>query len=241
MSWEGGNFEDAIVISDRLVRDDMFTTIHIEKHEMESRDTKLGPEEITRDIPNVGEDSLKDLDEEGIIYVGAEVRPGDILVGKITPKGETELTAEERLLRAIFGEKAREVKDSSLRVPHGERGKVVEVREFRARAQRRAPGGRQPDGPRVGRPEAQDQRRRQDGRPSRQQGRLAQDPAGRGHAVPAGRHAGRHHPQPARRAEPDEHRPDPGDAPRLGPPRDGRQVRDRRVRRRHASRTSASS
>jgi DNA-directed RNA polymerase subunit beta len=131
MSWEGGNYEDAIVISERLVRDDLFTSIHIEKHEIESRDTKLGPEEITRDIPNVGEESLKDLDEEGIVYIGAEVRPGDILVGKITPKGETELTAEERLLRAIFGEKAREVKDSSLRLPHGERGKVVEVREFR--------------------------------------------------------------------------------------------------------------
>jgi DNA-directed RNA polymerase subunit beta len=131
MSWEGGNYEDAIVISDRLVRDDLFTSIHIEKHEIESRDTKLGPEEITRDIPNVGEESLKDLDEEGVVYIGAEVRPGDILVGKITPKGETELTAEERLLRAIFGEKAREVKDSSLRLPHGERGKVVEIREFR--------------------------------------------------------------------------------------------------------------
>src|SRR5664279_1956518 len=130
MSWEGGNYEDAIVISDRLVRDDLFTSIHIEKHEIESRDTKLGPEEITRDIPNVGEESLKDLDEEGIIYVGAEVAPGDILVGKITPKGETELTAEERLLRAIFGEKAREVKDSSLRLPHGERGKVIEIREI---------------------------------------------------------------------------------------------------------------
>src|SRR3954467_5987417 len=131
MSWEGGNYEDAIVISERLVRDDLFTSIHIEKHEIESRDTKLGPEEITRDIPNVGEEALKDLDDEGIVYIGAEVRPGDILVGKITPKGETELTAEERLLRAIFGEKAREVKDSSLRLPHGERGKVVEIREFR--------------------------------------------------------------------------------------------------------------
>jgi DNA-directed RNA polymerase subunit beta len=130
MSWEGGNYEDAIVISDRLVREDLFTSIHIEKHEIESRDTKLGPEEITRDIPNVGEESLKDLDEEGIVYIGAEVRPGDILVGKITPKGETELTAEERLLRAIFGEKAREVKDSSLRLPHGERGKVVDVKVF---------------------------------------------------------------------------------------------------------------
>ena len=130
MSWEGGNYEDAIVISDRLVREDLFTSIHIEKHEIESRDTKLGPEEITRDIPNVGEESLKDLDEDGIVYIGAELQPGDILVGKTTPKGETELTAEERLLRAIFGEKAREVKDSSLRLPHGERGKVVDVKIF---------------------------------------------------------------------------------------------------------------
>jgi DNA-directed RNA polymerase subunit beta len=123
MSWEGGNYEDAIVISERLVRDDLFTSIHIEKHEIESRDTKLGPEEITRDIPNVGEEALKDLDEEGIVYIGAEVRPGDILVGKITPKGETELTAEERLLRAIFGEKAREVKDSGCRSPRSARSR----------------------------------------------------------------------------------------------------------------------
>jgi DNA-directed RNA polymerase subunit beta len=130
LPWEGGNYEDAIVISERLVRDDLFTSIHIEKHEIEARDTKLGPEEITRDIPNVGEESLRNLDEDGIIYEGAEVTPGDILVGKITPKGETELTAEERLLRAIFGEKAREVKDSSLRLPHGERGIVVDVRQF---------------------------------------------------------------------------------------------------------------
>jgi len=130
MAWEGGNYEDAILIADRVVRDDVFTSIHMEKHEVDARDTKLGPEEITRDIPNVGEDGLKDLDERGVIRVGAEVAPGDILVGKITPKGETELTAEERLLRAIFGEKAREVKDTSLRVPQGERGKVVEVRVF---------------------------------------------------------------------------------------------------------------
>jgi DNA-directed RNA polymerase subunit beta len=130
MSWEGGNYEDAILISERLVQDDKFTSIHIEKHEIEARETKLGPEEITRDIPNVGEDALKDLDEDGIIRVGAEVTPGDILVGKITPKGETELTPEEKLLRAIFGEKAREVKDSSLRLPHGERGKVVDVKVF---------------------------------------------------------------------------------------------------------------
>jgi len=130
MSWEGGNFEDAILISERMAHLDKFTSVHIEKHEIEARDTKLGPEEITRDIPNVGEDVLKDLDEEGIIRVGAEVGPGDILVGKITPKGETDLTPEEKLLRAIFGEKAREVKDSSLRLPHGERGKVVDVHVF---------------------------------------------------------------------------------------------------------------
>ena len=128
MSWEGYNFEDAIILSERMVREDKFTSIHIEKHEVEARDTKLGPEEITRDIPNVGEDSLRNLDEEGIIRIGAEIGPGDILVGKITPKGETELSAEEKLLRAIFGEKARDVKDTSLRVPHGERGKVIEVR-----------------------------------------------------------------------------------------------------------------
>jgi len=128
MSWEGYNYEDAIIVSERLYRDDYFTSIHIEKHEMEARETKLGPEEITRDIPNVGDTSLRDLDERGIIRVGADVGPGDILVGKVTPKGETELTAEEKLLRAIFGEKSRDVKDTSLRVPHGERGKVIEVK-----------------------------------------------------------------------------------------------------------------
>ena len=130
ISWEGGNFEDAILISERLVQGDRFTSIHIEKYEVEARDTRLGPEEITRDIPNVGEEAIKDLDEHGIIRVGAEVGPNDILVGKITPKGEKELTPEERLLRAIFGEKSRDVKDTSLRMPHGERGKVVDVRVF---------------------------------------------------------------------------------------------------------------
>ena len=128
MSWEGYNYEDAIIVSERLYREDYFTSIHIERHEMEARETKLGPEEITRDIPNVGEASLRDLDERGIIRVGADVGPGDILVGKVTPKGETELTAEEKLLRAIFGEKSRDVKDTSLRVPHGERGKVIDVK-----------------------------------------------------------------------------------------------------------------
>ena len=130
MTWEGYNYEDAVLINERLVRDDVYTSIHIEEYELEARDTKLGPEEITRDIPNVGEDALKDLDERGIIRIGAEVTAGDILVGKVTPKGETELTAEERLLRAIFGEKAREVRDTSLRVPHGEYGTIVDVKVF---------------------------------------------------------------------------------------------------------------
>jgi DNA-directed RNA polymerase subunit beta len=141
LSWEGGNYEDAILISEELVRLDKFTSIHIEKHEIEARDTKLGPEEITRDIPNVGEDALKDLDETGVIRVGAEVGPSDILVGKITPKGETELTPEEKLLRAIFGEKAREVKDSSLRLPPGEKGIVVDVKEFSREEHRDLPTG----------------------------------------------------------------------------------------------------
>ena len=129
-TWEGYNYEDAILINEKLVKEDVFTSIHIEEYDCECRDTKLGPEEITRDIPNVGDDSLKDLDENGIIRIGAEVRPGDILVGKVTPKGETDLTAEERLLRAIFGEKAREVRDTSLRVPHGEAGTIVDVKVY---------------------------------------------------------------------------------------------------------------
>ena len=141
MTWEGYNYEDAILLNERLVREDVFTSIHIEEYETEARDTKLGPEEITRDIPNVGEDTLKDLDEEGVIRVGAEVTSGDYLVGKVTPKGETELTAEERLLRAIFGEKAREVRDSSLKVPHGESGIIVDVKKFtRANGDEMAPG-----------------------------------------------------------------------------------------------------
>jgi DNA-directed RNA polymerase subunit beta len=141
MSWEGGDFEDAILISRRLVQDDLYTSVHIEKHEVEARDTKLGPEEITYDIPNVGDDALRDLNEDGIIRVGAEVGPNDILVGKITPKGEKELTPEEKLLRAIFGEKAREVKDTSLRMPHGERGKVVDVKVFTREEHRDLPAG----------------------------------------------------------------------------------------------------
>jgi DNA-directed RNA polymerase subunit beta len=131
MSWEGHNYEDAIILSQRLVQDDVLSSIHIEEHEIDARDTKLGPEEITRDIPNVSEDVLADLDERGIIRIGAEVTSGDILVGKVTPKGETELTPEERLLRAIFGEKAREVRDTSLKVPHGESGTVIAIRTFK--------------------------------------------------------------------------------------------------------------
>ena len=130
MTWEGYNYEDAVLLSERLVQDDVYTSVHIEEYEAEARDTKLGPEEITRDIPGVGDEALKDLDDRGIIRIGAEVRAGDILVGKVTPKGETELTAEERLLRAIFGEKAREVRDTSLKVPHGEYGIVVDAKVF---------------------------------------------------------------------------------------------------------------
>ena len=130
MPWEGYNYEDAILLNEDLVKADVFTSIHIEEYECDARDTKLGPEEITRDIPNIGDNAIKDLDERGIIRIGAEVRPGDILVGKVTPKGETELTAEEKLLRAIFGEKAREVRDTSLRVPHGEAGKIVNIKVF---------------------------------------------------------------------------------------------------------------
>ncbi len=141
MPWEGGNFEDAILVSERLVREDYFTSIHIEKYECEARDTKLGPEEITRDIPNVGEDSLSDLDDDGIIRIGAEVKPNDILVGKVTPRGETDLSAEERLLRAIFGEKARDVKDTSLRVPHGARGTVIDVKVYRREEDAELPAG----------------------------------------------------------------------------------------------------
>ena len=130
MPWNGYNFEDSILLSERIVRDDVFTSIHIEEFDVMARDTKLGPEEITRDIPNVGEEALKNLDEAGIVYIGAEVKPGDILVGKITPKGESPMTPEEKLLRAIFGEKASDVRDTSLRLPPGVSGTVVEVRVF---------------------------------------------------------------------------------------------------------------
>ena len=329
MPWNGYNFEDSILLSERIVKDDVFTSIHIEEFEVMARDTKLGPEEITRDIPNVSEEALKNLDEAGIVYIGAEVRAGDILCGKITPKGESPMTPEEKLLRAIFGEKASDVRDTSLRVPPGVQGTVVEVRVFNrhgvekderalaiereeierlakdrddeqaildrnvygrlaemlenrqgiagpeglqegfqdhprgarrisalamvavrlaerqadgrdrghpqavrrveeapraalprqgreAAARRRAAARRDEDGQGLRRGEAQDPARRQDGRPPRQQGRGVEDRADRGHAVPRGRHAGRHRAQSARRAEPHECRPDPGDPSRLG-------------------------
>ena len=152
MPWEGYNFEDAIILSERLVKDDVLTSIHIHEHEIDARDTKLGPEEITRDIPNLSEEILADLDERGIIRIGAEVGTGDVLVGKVTPKGETELTPEERLLRAIFGEKAREVRDTSLKVPHGESGKVIDVKVFSRDDEPRTAAGRQPAGAGLRRP-----------------------------------------------------------------------------------------
>ena len=216
MLWEGGNYEDAILISETLVMDDKFTSIHMEKHEVDARDTKLGPEEITRDIPNVGEEGLKNLDERGIVYLGAEVEPGDILVGKITPKGETELTAEERLLRAIFGEKAREVKDTSLRVPQGERGKVVDVKVF----SREAGDELQPGVNQLVRVSIAQKRKISEG------DKIAGRHGNKGVIsrivpqedmpfLPDGTPV-RHDPQSARRAVPYEHRPGARDASRLG-------------------------
>ncbi len=175
MSWEGYNFEDAIIISERLVKDDVLSSIHIEEYEIDARTTKLGAEEITRDIPNRSEESLKDLDERGIVRIGAEVTSGDLLVGKVTPKGETELTAEEKLIRAIFKEKAGEVRDTSLKVP-ARRGRQGHRRQgLRPRERRRPVAGRQPARARLRRQAAQDRRGRQAGRPPRQQGRHLQD------------------------------------------------------------------
>ena len=339
MPWNGYNFEDFILLSERIVRDDVFTSIHIEEFEVMARDTKLGQEEITRDIPNVGEEALKNLDEAGIVYIGAEVKAGDILVGKVTPKGESPMTPEEKLLRAIFGEKAADVRDTSLKVPPGVEGTVVEVRVFNRRgvdkderalaierdeierlakdrddekailersfysqiqdmlmnqtvagglkglkpgtkitdkvlgeyharpvapdrrqdrqeagrdrgveqavrrvdeapagplrqqgrqaaARRRAAAGRDEDGQGLRRDQAQAAAGRQDGRPPRQQGRDLAHHAARGHAVPRGRHAGRHRAQSAGRALAHERRPDPRDPSRLG--RGGPRQEDRR-------------
>ena len=200
MSWEGYNYEDAIIISERLVKDDQFTSVHIEKYEVESRSTKLGDEEITRDIPNVGEGNLRDLDERGIIRIGADVGPGDILVGKVTPKGETEMTAEERLLRAIFGEKSKDVRDTSLRVPHGQRGKVIGVKTLsREKKSEEEPGDAlPPDVNEAIRVWVAQTRKISVGDKmagtTRQQGRgLPHSPRG-GHAVPPRWHSRGHHP-----------------------------------------------
>ena len=335
MPWRGYNYEDAILVSERLVKDDFFTSIHIQEFDIEARDTKLGPEEITRDIPNVSENALRDLDESGIIRIGATVKPGDILVGKVTPKGETQLTPEEKLLRAIFGEKAGDVRDASLKCPPGIEGTVVDVKIFsrkgiekdlralsieqdqiakieknskdeiriireeankkirdllvgkisndamndrdggeivkkggkftdegvgaplppaveaveaegrrgrrrgadhpaapgladrgleprqrradRAASEgRRAAAGRHQDGEGLRRHEAEALRRRQDGRPPREQGCHLAHPGRRRHALPSGRHPDRHRAEPSGRALPHERRPDPGDAPGLG-------------------------
>ena len=228
MPFEGYNFEDAIVLCERIVKDDILSSIHIHEYEIDARSTKLGDEEITRDIPNRSEESLAQLDERGVVRIGAEVGSGDLLVGKVTPKGETELTAEEKLIRAIFKEKAREVRDTSLKVPHGEGGVVIDVKTFSRDERRRPVARRERARPRLRREEAQDRRGRQARRPPRQQGRHLEDRPGRGHAVPPGRPPGRHRAQPARRAEPDEHRPGARDAPRLG----GRARRLPRERRR---------
>ena len=229
MSFEGYNFEDAIVISERLVKEDVLSSIHIHEYEIDARSTKLGDEEITRDIPNRSEESLADLDERGIVRIGAEVGSGDLLVGKVTPKGETELTAEEKLIRAIFKEKAREVRDTSLKVPHGEGGKVIDVKTFsRDAGDDLSPGVNELVRVYVAK-KRKISRGRQARRPPRQQGRHLEDRPRRGHAVPRGRHAGRRRAQPARRAEPHEHRPDPRDASRLGGGA-GRLQRERRRR-----------
>jgi DNA-directed RNA polymerase subunit beta len=219
MSWEGYNFEDAIILSERLVKDDELTSIHIEEYEIDARTTKLGDEEITRDIPNRSEESLRNLDDRGIVRIGAEVQSGDLLVGKVTPKGETELTAEEKLIRAIFKEKAREVRDTSLKVPARRGRRRHRRQDVLARAGDDLSPGRQRARARVRGQEAQDRRGRQARRPPRQQGRDLEDRADRGHAVPRGRLARRRDPQPARRAEPHEHRPDPRDRTSGGPRR----------------------
>ncbi len=228
MPFEGYNFEDAIVLSERLVKDEVLTSIHIHEYEIDARSTKLGDEEITRDIPNRSEESLRNLDDRGIVRVGAEVGSGDLLVGKVTPKGETELTAEEKLIRAIFKEKAREVRDRRHQ-GHARRGRRRHRREdVLARQQRQPEPRREQARSRLRGEEAQDLRGRQARRAPRQQGRHLEDRSGGGHAVPRGRPPRRHPAQPARRAEPHEHRPDPRDPSRLVG--GARRVRERRDR-----------
>ena len=184
MSWEGYNFEDAIILSKRLVKDDELTSIHIEEYEIDARTTKLGDEEITRDIPNRSEESLRNLDDRGIVRIGAEVGSGDLLVGKVTPKGETELTAEEKLIRAIFKEKAREVRDTSLKVPARRGWRRHRRHDLQPRERRRPAARGQRPRPRLRRQEAQDLRGRQARRPPRQQGRHLEDRRRAGHALP---------------------------------------------------------
>ncbi len=218
MTWEGYNFEDAIILSERVVKDDVLTSIHIHEHEIDARDTKLGPEEITRDIPNLSEEILADLDERGIIRIGAEVGPGDVLVGKVTPKGETELTPEERLLRAIFGEKAREVRDTSLKVPHGEEGKVIDVKVFsRDESHELPPGVNQLVRVYVAQKRKISVGDKLAGRHGNK-GVISKILPARGHALPGRRHPRRHHPEPAGRALPHERGPDPRGPPRLRRP-----------------------
>ena len=229
MPFEGYNFEDAIVLSERLVKDDVLSSIHIHEYEIDARSTKLGDEEITRDIPNRSEESLKDLDERGIVRIGAEVGSGDLLVGKVTPEGRDRADRRgEADPRDLQGEGARGPRH--LAEGPARRGRQGDRREdVLARGRRRPAAGRERARPRLRRQEAQDRRGRQARRPPRQQGRDLEDRPRGGHAVPRGRDAGRRRPQPARRAEPDEHRPDPRDPPRLG-------GRARRLRRRTARR-----
>ena len=216
MPWEGHNYEDAIILNQRLVQDDILSSIHIEEHEVDARDTKLGPEEITRDIPNVSDEVLKDLDDRGIIRIGAEVVTGDVLVGKVTPKGETELTPEERLLRAIFGEKAREVRDTSLKVPHGESGKVIGVRLFdRDEGDELPPGVNQLVRVYVAQKRKITEGDKLAGRHGNK-GVIAKILPPEDMPFLADGIAGRRRAQPARCAEPDEHRPGARAAPRLG-------------------------
>ena len=244
MPWEGYNFEDAIILSERLVKDDVLTSIHIHEHEVDARDTKLGPEEITRDIPNLSDDILADLDDRGIVRVGAEVGPGDVLVGKVTPKGETELTPEERLLRAIFGEKAREVRDTSLKVPHGESGKVIDVKVFnRDDGDELPPGVNQLVRVYVAQKRKISVGDKLAGRHGNK-GVISKILPVEDMPYTVRRHAGRHHPQPARRAEPDERRPGARGPPRLrrplglDRPEDG-QPRRRRADPRHRAQDAA--
>src|SRR5262249_31293641 len=228
MPFEGYNFEDAIVISERLVKEDVLSSIHIHEYEIDARSTKLGDEEITRDIPNRSEESLKDLDDRGVVRIGAEVGSGDLLVGKVTPKGETELTAEEKLIRAIFKEKAREVRDTSLKVPHGEGGKVIDVKTFsREAGDDLSPGVNELVRVYVAKKRKIAEGDKLAGRHGHMGGDRNDRPGG-AHPFPRGRPPVRRRAQPARRAEPDEHRPDPRDAPRVGGR--ARRLRRRRVR-----------